>query len=107
MTNVVLVLTTVPDGQVGEAVARKLVEDRLAACVNVLPPMTSFYRWRGALEREVECQLVIKTTSQRVPAVQARLGELHPYELPEFLVLTVADGSTAYLKWVQGETADA
>jgi periplasmic divalent cation tolerance protein len=107
MTNVVLVLTTVPDGELGDAMARKLVEERLAACVNVMPPMTSFYRWQGALEREVERQIVIKTTAERVPAVQARVAELHPYELPEFVVLAVADGSTGYMAWVGSQTTDA
>jgi periplasmic divalent cation tolerance protein len=107
MTNTVLVLTTVPDGDLGETIARKLVEERLAACVNVLAPMTSFYRWQGALEREAERQVVIKTTTERVPAVQARVAELHSYELPEFLVLDVADGSTGYLAWIGSQTADA
>jgi periplasmic divalent cation tolerance protein len=107
MTNVVLVLTTVPEGDLGETIARKLVEERLAACVNVLAPMTSFYRWQGALERDVERQVVIKTTTERVPAVQARVVELHTYELPEFVVLDVTDGTTAYLAWVGTQTTDA
>lgn len=106
MTGLVLILTTIPEGDLGDTIARTLVEERLAACVNICPPMTSFYRWRGAVEREIERQIVIKTASERVPAVQARLAELHPYELPEFVVLAVADGSTAYLAWVQGETAE-
>jgi periplasmic divalent cation tolerance protein len=75
---VVLVLTTVPDAVRGEAIARELVEGRLAACVNVLPPMTSVYRWKGVLERDTEHQLVIKTTPDRVAAIEARLGQLHP-----------------------------
>lgn len=104
MTEVVLILTTVPDGDLGEMVARKLVEERLAACVNLFAPMTSCYRWHSVLEREVERQLVIKTTRDRVAAVQARLAELHSYELPEFLVLPVLDGSSAYLEWVRTET---
>jgi periplasmic divalent cation tolerance protein len=107
MTDVVVILTTVPDADGAETIARTLVEEQLAACVNVLPPMTSFYRWRGTLERDVECQLVIKTTRPRVPAVQARLLELHPYELPEFIVVPIVDASTAYLEWVTKETSPA
>ena len=105
--DVVIILTTVPEGDLGEAVARRLIEERLAACVNVYGPITSFYRWRGAVERETERQVVIKTTRAHVPAVQACLAELHSYDLPELLVLAVADGSTAYLAWVEGETSDA
>lgn len=104
MTDVVLILTTVPAGDRGGEIARALVDERLAACVNVLPPMTSFYRWRGAVERESESQVIIKTTRDRVAAVQARLVELHSYEVPEFLVVPIADGSTGYLDWVRNET---
>jgi len=105
VTDVVIVLTTVPVGDQGEALARRLIDDRLAACVNLLAPMTSFYRWNGAVERDVERQLVVKTTADRLPEVRARLAAMHSYELPEFLVLPVADGSPAYLEWVRGETA--
>jgi periplasmic divalent cation tolerance protein len=100
MVNAVVVLTTVPAADKGEEIARALVEERLAACVNVLPPMTSVYRWRNAVERESECQVIIKTCRARIPALQARLAALHPYELPEFIVLTVADGSAGYLQWI-------
>ena len=103
MTDVVIVLTTVPEGDLGETIARRLIEERVAACVNVSAPMTSLYRWRGVVELETERQLVIKTTRERVPAVQASIAKLHSYELPEFIVLAVADGSTAYLDWLQGE----
>ena len=89
----------------GEAIARALVDERLAACVNVLGPMTSFYRWHGAVERDVERQLLIKTTRGRVAALQARLIELHPYDLPEFVVLPVSEGGPAYLDWVRNETS--
>jgi periplasmic divalent cation tolerance protein len=103
MSDVVIVLTTVPEGDLGDTIARRLIEERIAACVNVCAPMTSLYRWRGAVERETERQLVIKTTREHVPAVQTCIAELHSYELPEFIVLAVADGSTAYLDWLQGE----
>ena len=104
MTDIVLVLTTVPVGDLGETIARALVEEHLAACVNVHAPMASFFRWQGAIERDVERQLVIKTTRDRVPADRSRLAGLHSYELPEFVVVSVADGSAAYLDWVRDET---
>jgi periplasmic divalent cation tolerance protein len=104
MTEVVLILTTVPDDGAGETLARTLVEERLAACVNVLPPMTSIYRWRGAVEHDSERQLVVKTTRHQIGAVRERIAQLHPYELPELLVLDVIDGSPGYLDWVRTET---
>ncbi len=104
MVDAVVVLTTVPSGEVGETIGRTLVEERLAACVNVLPPMTSIYRWRGAIERDTAHQVVIKTTATRVSALRARLATLHPYELPELLVLRVADGGASYLEWIGSET---
>ena len=79
MTDVVIVLTTVPEGDLGDTIARRLIEQRVAACVNVCAPMTSLYRWRGAVERETERQLVIKTTREHVPEVQACIAELHSY----------------------------
>ena len=106
MTDTVLVLTTVPEGELGDALALKLVEDRLAACVNVWAPMTSIYRWRGVVKRETERQIVIKTTRARLPAVQACIAGLHSYELPEFVVLAVTDGSAAYLAWINSETRE-
>ncbi len=104
MTDIVLVLTTVPAGGSAEAIAEALIAGRLAACVNILPPMISIYRWEGLVTRDTEHQLVIKTTRARVAAVQALVGERHPYQLPEFLVCAATDGSPAYCAWVQGET---
>ena len=103
--DIVLVLTTAPDDDKVAVWARTLVEERLAACVNVHGPMVSFYRWKGTVEREAERQVVIKTTRERVPALRERLLELHSYELPEFVVLDVAGGSDAYLRWVADQTA--
>ena len=94
-----VVLTTLGADADATTLARTLVDERLAACVNVLPPMISIYRWKGAIEQDREQQLVIKTTVDRVPALQARLAHLHPYELPEFLVLDAAAGA-AYGAWV-------
>jgi periplasmic divalent cation tolerance protein len=103
MAHLILILTTMPDDDRADAVARTLVEEHLAACVNVHGPMTSTYRWKGQVEREPERQLVIKTTAERLPDLEARLRALHPYELPEFVVIA-ANGSDAYVKWVNEET---
>lgn len=100
-----LVLTTLGADTDASVLARALVEERLAACVNVLPPMRSFYRWKGAVEDEREQQLLIKTTPEALEALTARLLELHPYETPELLVLD-AGGSDAYLRWL-GESVDS
>jgi len=101
-----IVLTTLPEGYDAAALARLLVEERLAACVNVLPAMTSVYRWKGKVEEDQERQVVIKTSADRVAAIGARLRELHPYELPEFVVLDATAG-TAYAAWVGESSAPA
>ena len=100
----VIVLTTLGADADAATLARTLVEERLAACVNVLPVMTSTYRWKDAIEHDREQQLVMKTVASRVPALEARLRQLHPYELPEFLVLT-SSGSDAYLRWLGESTS--
>jgi periplasmic divalent cation tolerance protein len=99
MTDVVLVLTTISEER-AEPLARVLVDERLAACINIHGPMRSIYRWKGAVEHEAERQLIIKTTRDRVPALEARIKALHSYELPEFVVLPVEGGSEGYLDWV-------
>ena len=104
MTDLVLVLTTAPDAE-AETLARTLVEERLAACANVHAPMTSIYRWKGEIEREGERQIVVKTTRERLAALQKRLGELHSYDVPELIVVAVADVSEGYADWVRQSTA--
>jgi periplasmic divalent cation tolerance protein len=99
-TDIVLVLTTWPDDDAAEPLARALIDERLAACVNIHGPMISVYRWKGATERETERQVVIKTTRDSLAAVESRVRAAHPYELPELLVISV-DGSDAYLEWVR------
>jgi len=100
----VIVLTTFPaDGDAGQ-LATTLVEEGLAACVNILPPMISIYRWKGAVERGNEQQLVIKTRAQRVAALETRLKALHPYDVPEFLVISGVNGSPDYLSWLSEST---
>ena|SRR5436190_22873471 len=101
----VLVLTTVGSRADAQMLASTLVSERLAACVNVLAEMDSTYRWKGAVESQRERQMVIKTTSERVPALRARVHQLHPYEVPEFVVLPVTGGSEAYLSWIRESTA--
>ena len=101
MTDIVIVLTTAPADDRAEQLARQLVDERLAACVNVHAPMVSVYRWNGEVERDSERQIVIKTTRDRLPALEARIKELHSYELPEFVVVAVDQGSAAYSAWVR------
>lgn len=100
----VMVLTTLPVDADGAAFARRLVDERLAACVNLLAPMESIYRWEGNVELEPERQIVIKTSRERVAALWDRVRELHPYDMPEFLVLAIVDGNEAYLQWVAEST---
>lgn len=101
----VLVWTTIAATTDGRHLASILVAEGLAACVNILGEMESVYRWKGQIETDRERQLVIKTTPGRVPALKARLHELHEYEIPEFLVIPVAGGSEAYLGWVSESAA--
>ena len=98
-----LVLTTLDADTDAATLALTLVEEGLAACVNVLPPMRSIYRWKGAIEEAREQQLLIKTSPAAIDALTARLLALHPYETPELLILE-ASGSQAYLRWLE-ETA--
>ncbi len=100
----VVVLTTWPPGSDPGAFATTLVEERLAACVSVLAPMESTYRWQGGVERASERQVIIKTTRPAVAALLRRLEGLHPYDVPEALVLPVSGGGEAYLHWVGEST---
>ena len=100
MTGPVVVLTALGAQLDAEKIASALVEERLAACVNVIPGVVSVYRWKGAVEKENELVLVIKTMAQQVDALKARLVELHPYELPEVVVIPIAGGHQPYLDWL-------
>lgn len=104
MTDVRVVLITAPDAAAAEKLARALVEERLAACVNVLPGVHSFYRWEGSVQDDAELLLVAKTRAERVGALAARVKELHPYDVPEVLELPATGGSQTYLDWVRTET---
>jgi periplasmic divalent cation tolerance protein len=99
----VIVLTTLPAEGDAEKLASQLVEERLAACVNILP-IRSVYRWKNAVERADERQLVIKTTRAQVIDLETRLRALHPYDIPEFIVLPIDSGSADYLSWLSEST---
>lgn len=100
-----IVFTSLPDREVAMRLARALVEKRLAACVNVLAEGTSVYRWQGAIESAQEVPLLIKTRVPLYEAVEAAILELHPYELPEIVAVTVQRGLPRYLEWISSETA--
>jgi periplasmic divalent cation tolerance protein len=95
-----VVLTTVGSPEEAHRLARLLVERRLAACVNLIPNLTSIYRWQGAIEEAAETLLLIKTTADQLLALEAAIRELHSYDLPEFLTLPVESGSQPYLAWL-------
>ena len=100
MTEVLLVLTTLPDRASADSLAARLVEENLAACVNILAPCNSVYRWQSAIETASEIPLLIKTTRARYPALEAAVQALHPFEIPELIALPVMCGLPAYLDWV-------
>ena len=102
---VLLVLTNLPDAVSARAIADHVVSTRLAACVNILAPCRSVYRWQGKIEDAEEVPLLIKTTPERYPALEAAIKAHHPYELPEIVAVPVATGLPAYLAWVASETA--
>lgn len=95
-----IILTTCPDSETAGGIARALVESGLAACVNILPPMRSLYRWKGKMEESTEQLLVIKAPQERFPAIRDRIRALHPYELPEIIAVPIADGLPEYLAWL-------
>lgn len=100
----VIALTTLPADADAAEFGRTLVDERLAACVNLLPVMESIYRWEGKIEFEAERQLIIKTSRDRVSELWDRVRELHPYEVPEFVVISIVDGNEAYLRWIGDST---
>ena len=103
MTDKIVVLSTCASAEEAEKIARALVERRLAACVNVLPPARSLYRWKGSVEDAAEWLLLIKSKRQRFDQLSAALETLHSYEVPEIIALSVVDGSPAYLDWLEAE----
>ncbi len=95
-----IALTTAGSREEADRIARQLVERQLSACVNVIGPIGSTYRWQGKLESAEEFLLLIKTTAARIGAIRQAIDELHSYEVPEFIVLTIEDGSSRYLAWL-------
>ena len=100
-SGVTIIMVTTPDAEVGERIGRTLVEERLAACVNVVPGVTSLYRWEGKVQRAGEVLLLVKTTVDAFERVRERVQELHPYEVPEIIDLSVRTGEARYLEWVR------
>jgi periplasmic divalent cation tolerance protein len=98
-----LVLTNCPDEESANAIALALVEERLAACVSILPRVQSIYRWQGAVESATEVPLFIKSTATNYPALEAAIRDRHPYKVPEIIALAVERGLPAYLDWVTTE----
>jgi periplasmic divalent cation tolerance protein len=101
MTDKRIVLSTAGSEDEARKIARHLVEHRLAACVNIVPQIESIYRWQGKVESNQEWLLLIKTTAERFPAVRDAVRELHSYELPECIAISVEEGSVEYLQWIE------
>ena len=104
---VVTVLMTAPDMQAAEKIVRRLLDEGLVACGNILPGATSLYRWEGKVQRDEEVVVVMKSVQGAAAQVVGRAGELHPYDVPEILVHQVAGGAPAYLAWVRNECRPA
>jgi periplasmic divalent cation tolerance protein len=105
MTEFVVVLTTLPPEFDAAGLADALVTARVAACVTILPSVQSVYSWKGAIQRDQEQQLIMKTARDRVPALWDVLSARHPYDVPEFIVLPIVDANPAYLDWLRAGTA--
>lgn len=101
-----MVYVTCPDAGIAEDIAGKMVDERLAACVNIIPGLRSVYRWQGKIEIDSEVLLLIKTTAQRFEEVRERVVALHPDDVPEIVAVPVTMGLDAYLDWVRDETGE-
>ena len=106
MTGCCQVTTTLPDQSLAENLAATLVGERLAACAQVMGPVSSTYRWKGEVEHTEEWYCHLKTTLVRLPQLQKRIRELHPYEVPEVIALTISQGDEQYLAWVREQTKE-
>jgi len=100
MSDLCVILCTCPDKSSARAIACKAVEERLAACVNIVSSVESVYRWEDRIQQDSECQLVLKTATAKVSALQSLVLAMHPYDVPEWLVLDVASASDEYQKWI-------
>ena len=104
MTKYLLVLTTVPDPDVGQIIAEKIIEERLAACVTLSPSAQSLYWWKGKITQDQEHSLFIKTKKEAYAKLEEKIRQLHPYDVPEIIALPVYAGSKDYLNWIDNET---
>lgn len=104
MSDILLVITNLPDAQSASKLAQRIIEERGAACVNQLAPCTSIYRWQGSIETATEVPLLIKTTKTAYQRLENLIREEHPYELPEIIAVSLYTGLPAYLGWVSEET---
>jgi periplasmic divalent cation tolerance protein len=107
LAEAVLILTQLPDRASADALARALVEARIAACVSVGAPVDSLYHWRGQIETATEIPVIIKTRRERYAAVESAIRARHPYELPEIIAVPITDGLAAYLQWITAETPES
>jgi len=107
MSQAILVMTNVANVEQAKTLATQLVEQGLAACVNILPAVQSVYRWQGVLEHAAEVSLMIKSTALRYAELEATISRLHPYEVPEIIAIAVTAGLPAYLNWIDAETLKA
>jgi periplasmic divalent cation tolerance protein len=105
--SVVAVLTTAPSAEVADRIGTALVEEKLAACANLVPGVSSVFRWKGEVQRETEVLVILKTTAARLGELHRRLVDLHPYEVPEMLAFDVREGHPPYLAWVRAEVEAA
>ncbi|MEQ1772514.1 MAG: divalent-cation tolerance protein CutA [Burkholderiales bacterium] len=105
--DVLLVLTNLPHREAAAELAKSLIAEKVAACVNILGACTSVYRWQGKIENAEEIPLLIKTTGARYAALEATIRRMHPYELPEIIAVPLAQGLSGYLQWVAEETREA
>ena len=103
MTQYLLVMTTVPDADIGQIIAEKIIEERLAACVNLQTAGRSLYWWKGKIMQEQEHTLLIKTNMEAYPKLEKKIAEIHPYDVPEIIALPIHSGSKDYLGWMDTE----
>jgi len=106
MTDAIVVLVTASSEEEAERIARTVVEEKLAACVNVLPRVRSFYRWKGEMNDATECLMIAKTRRELFDALEKRVLELHSYEVPEVVALEIEESAVPYLDWIAAETRE-
>ncbi|MCU0848642.1 MAG: divalent-cation tolerance protein CutA [Spirochaetes bacterium] len=104
MSGYVKIFCTVPSREVAEKIAGALVGESLAACVNIVPEVVSYYRWKGEVCRDPELLLMIKSTESKFPIIKGRILSLHPYEVPEIVSVVISDGNEKYLDWISEAT---